>query len=548
MSRTPTYDGPQLREAALPTPFMDPGMAMGRARQTRALAEVAGMGAEILERQQERDDNEAAFKFETRVVADWMEADSALRQRHRGSSVDGYREAVDDWWSKAPSKYGQGLTPGAQRIAARALAAKRLQALSSSSTYFNSEKERATVAAAEAKKQTTIQLAMVDGRPEALATARKDILETNAREAARRGQTAEEMAAENLRDLTTLHGNALVALMDRDVKEAKAYFEANKSEIDASRHGGIERALKTAGVLETVQVEADKIMALGLPLDEAMKRVEKGFSGEEEAKLKGELQSRYAYEEATKTKRQQEAFGRASLELEQTGRVSRSTMATLTDGQQAQVLAAMRARAKQAAAEAAGKEIKTDIDAYQKVREAIMAGERVMLGQFVDKISRSDLKQLADLQTQRADPKAARRLFSEERFIDNYASLLKLDKGTDDWNQWRQVAEDAIIQLHEEKGQQLTDADIRERLDRLITEGTVQRDWIWDPTKRLYELTPEELQRFTAATPEGKVAAEVHAIPAQERVKIVDALRRAGQPINDRSVWLLYTAKQQGGR
>jgi hypothetical protein len=500
-----------------------------------------------VERRQVRDDAEAAFRFETRVVADWLEEDSRLRERHHGANLDGYQQAVDEWWSRTPSKYAQGLTPEAQRLAARSLAAKRLQALSGAGAYFNAEKERATVAAAESKKQTAMQAALVDGRPEAIATARREIRETNAFEAARRGMTPEELAAANLRDLTTLHGNAIVALLDRDTKAAAAYFAANADEIDASKHGGIKQAIERSGLLERVQAKADEIMGLSLPLDQAVARAREQNSGEDEKQLVAELQHRYSIEEAAKNKRVSELFGAAQLELVTTGKVSRSTLAALPPAQQAQLIAAQRAAAKAAAAGGNDDNVKTDINVYQQVREAIAAGEHVALGAYADKISRGDLKQLADYQTNLKNPTAAKRLFTEERMIDNYALQMKLSKGTDRWNAWRYAAEEAITRLHEEKGNQMTDADVRDRLDRLVTEVVVVGGgWFGtNATRRLFEVAPSDLQRTIGQTPEAKRAIEVQRIPAEERAKIVDALRRRGAPINDTNVLMLWAHKQQ---
>jgi hypothetical protein len=265
MPRVPTYDGPQVREAALPDVRLDPRAYQGRNQHLAGVVNLAGAGGDAYEKVQQRNDNEAAFKAEATLTADWMQHDAELRKRYRGSNVDGYQDEVDKWWSDAPGKYTANLSPQAQKAAARSLTAKQLQASAGALSYYTGEKERATVGAAEATKSTTIQMALDDGTPAAVNTARKAVQDINAREAARRGSTPDELTAANLKDLTLLHASMVSRLIQQDPARAQAYFDANSKEIEAGVSERLRERLTVSTAANDGDLKAEAIWKAGGP-------------------------------------------------------------------------------------------------------------------------------------------------------------------------------------------------------------------------------------------------------------------------------------------
>jgi hypothetical protein len=554
--RVPTYDGPQVRSAPTPDVRLDARAFTGRARTIGALAaQATDIVGGIAERNLDRDSSEEAYKADANVTEAWLAADARLRQKYRGETVDGYKEEVETWWNTAVQQQGEALGKLAKDKLARTLAAKRLQALTGAAGYYEQQKEQATVLAAERSKLNTIQQALVDGRPEALATARRQVLEVNAREAARRGYGQEALAAENLRDLSALHIGAVMQLLDAPGSgaAARAYFEANKAEILADRHNGIRDALQKGEDLSRVQGAADSIMALGLAPDAAMTHVEKNYSGNDEKNIKVEVLGRYQVARAAQTEREQKSYGTALLEVEQTGRVKPSTWALLTDGHRASVLDRIKAERKAREAEA-NHGVKTDLSAYQEARQRILAGENFDVLVYKDRVSRGDLKQLIDMQGSRSDPNKVRRMFSDERLITEYARGQKLGQPSDaGWLAFQKIAEEALVRERDAIGRELTDVQARAVLDGLVLEGTIPGGWerLWvDKTAPRYRMTPEELARarFPQRTSAGEIVqGPAVVVPPVDREAIVQVLRKRGIPASEQNITAMFLAGQQQG-
>lgn len=228
MPQVPTYQGPQVREAALEGGFQ-------RTPNVGAPLEAVGKGlavvGEAVDRYAFRQDQAAADKAEAEITTKWLQWDADARKRYRGENVGQYEVEAQKFWKDTEEQYGQSLNSRAQALASRGLGNKRAQAMASGMTYVNAESERHADESAAASKQGEVQFAITLGTPSALSAARIKLQETNAAIGARKGWTTEQVQAANTKDVSDMHVAYTLNLSKRDPTAAQAYFTANKGEI-----------------------------------------------------------------------------------------------------------------------------------------------------------------------------------------------------------------------------------------------------------------------------------------------------------------------------
>lgn len=251
MPQIPQAVGPRVQARALQTPMQGtPDVSSGLQVAARNVAQVG----EAFDQIAQRDASEQAFSTHAKLQQDWLAFDADARQRYRGQNADQYKAEVDKWWADAPSKYGDGLDPLAKRMVSRALTQTQTQAMASSLNFWNAEKDRATDEAAVAAKGSEAQFAITTGTPEAITVAKQKIAGINANTAARKGWTPEQLAQENVKDVSLMHTSMVNKLMSQDPTAAQTYFDANKGEIVAPQQEALREKLTTV----TAAADGDK--------------------------------------------------------------------------------------------------------------------------------------------------------------------------------------------------------------------------------------------------------------------------------------------------
>jgi hypothetical protein len=516
MAQVPVYGGPQVRSNALqPVQQREIDVSSGMQALSRGLGQVADAADRIAERA----DSAAAFDAEVKLRADWMETDAELRKRYRGVNAVGYRDEVEKWWGEAPRKYGADLSPRGKMLASRSMQQIALQARGGAIQWEEGEITRGQREAFTASKVVEVQSALTAGTPEAIAIARANITRKNAEQGAREGWDGKVLEQENLRDTSVLHASYLTKLMDLPdgVAKAKAYYEANRAEIAANLHAGIEDKLEKVGRVAFAQDKADEAFGLhGNDMQAAMAYVEKTYSGENEKAIKAELASRFQVAEASRRDTDERNYGTASLEYEQTGRVRPSTMALLSDGKRAQLLRVMKADQKARAAAANGG-VKTDWATYIDAREKLAAGQAVELKALVDRIAPAQMEQLLDIQTRRSDPKKAPEVATSEQQIGSFTRQMDL-KG-EKLGQFQAAAYDLFNEHLKAKGKEPTYDERQAILDKLVQDVVIKPGWIWDTTGPAYT-APREVRNAAmkpATTVKVRSLDEARALPKGTR-------------------------------
>lgn len=258
MATVPTYDGPQLRQAALSGGFQDtPDVSTG----TKAIAKGFGDLAEAADKIDLQNATAEAQTAELQIRQQWYAADAQLRQQFSGDKIAGYNAAVAQWWKEAPAKAGEGLTTRAQFIASKSLISAQEAAQRTSFAYSTAKREEliqqkasdsikleqnsasATVNAAVSSKNPQYMGLINDAMP-AFVT---NIQDKNAAQAALQNWTPEQLQLKNLNDTTQLHLNVIASLQATSPGDAKKYFDSVKgdnSQFMPTKVDDVERTLK----------------------------------------------------------------------------------------------------------------------------------------------------------------------------------------------------------------------------------------------------------------------------------------------------------------
>lgn len=254
MPRVPQYDGPQLDQAALPTPYM--GNVDVSSDLRRAARGIASIG-DAMERQQERADQDAAFAAEAALKTEWLDYEAKLRTQRKGRDAATYDTEVEQWWQDAAQRFGKDLNPGARRLVSRSLMNSQVQALAGAKTYKQQQLEASAAASYTAAQTVSINEAATIGTEDAAIKALEGMQHKRAERARLEGWTPEQVEADRLKWASDLHTVIIGKMMRADPKAAETYFTKHKGEIAAAKQAEID------GQLQQVSAALDASNAAG---------------------------------------------------------------------------------------------------------------------------------------------------------------------------------------------------------------------------------------------------------------------------------------------
>ena len=259
MPRVPTLDGPQVRDAASQPVYQNASQFTAGARAVGQLGQALTNTGEAFDQIATREAQRQAYDVESKIRADYLTFEQNARKTRQGANAKGLTDEVDQWWGKAAETYGKDLPPMARQLASKSLANAKLQALAGAGSFENQQLDRALDESWAAAKLTSISTTSANPQPAAIEATVQELRQRNAEQAARRGWTPETLAAEQLKDTSTLHSNVLQGLMQSDPEAARAYFTRYGSEIDGKVHAEITRRIDMAG-------KADMALKIGAEL------------------------------------------------------------------------------------------------------------------------------------------------------------------------------------------------------------------------------------------------------------------------------------------
>lgn len=256
MPRVPIVTGPGVRDAAVGPAYQStPDVTSG----LRALTGGIEVATGVLDKAIERENHTVAFQTEANLKTEFAKYDAELRKASQGVNAKGYAEKVNAWWAEQGKKAGGNLTNAQRELVGRSLAAAQTQAFAGALNYQNGELERAEGDAFNASQLAEIQRAAASGDPAVAMTSSSMLRDRNAQRGAAKGWSPEQIADANMKATTALHANMLQGMQQKDPTAALAYFNANKGEIDGTRHAEIERALTVASAADDGDKAARKV-------------------------------------------------------------------------------------------------------------------------------------------------------------------------------------------------------------------------------------------------------------------------------------------------
>lgn len=527
----------------------------GNAEQLSQLGQGLSRAANDFDVIGERMATDEAFRAEVAIKSEWMKTDAELRKRYRGSAVTGYQEEASKWWQEAPSKFGAELSPRARNIASRSLQAARLQAESSSLNYFTAETEKSQNESWEAAKGVALQEALTDMRPEVVRTALKNLEQKNADFAATRGWTAEQLKLQNVKDANLLHTTVIGKMIDTDPVTAKAYYDANRDEIDATRHAKIEKDLK--GAVNDVEGKKLADSLAGKPYDEVLVEIANIEDPERRKAASFHARQNQADIAAATGAREKAASDKVWQAVAQGARMSQLPRAMLEqmDGRErVQLNQHYEAEAKRRVAEAEGRPVKTNMAVLENIY-SLSKDEflKLKISTLGDKLSRADTEELIKRQAAMRDPKKLPEIVSMEQQIAATKAQLRLKN--EDAGAFTVAVQRELVAAAKVAGKEL-DYDQRQKvIDRL----TIQKgSWFGGGTRR-FEVVGTKDQKDFDALPEVKTrldeikkaeqtefaAEEVKKVPAAARAEIEAALKAKKKPVTPENIIDLYNRGQK---
>jgi hypothetical protein len=363
------------------------------------------------------------------------------------------------------------------------------------------------------------------------------------------GLGPEQIKAQIEKITTATHVGVIDRLLTNEqTKQAQIYFEETKGEIAGDALAGVEKALEEGSLRKESQRKADAIIAKGGTLTEqraAVKEIE-------DPKLRDEVQQRVEHEAAIKEREDREAE-EATLtssyntvdQSHDVRSIPPATWANLPGSAKS----ALRSYAEHLAK---GVPVETDLPTYYALMQQAASEPETFLSQnllnYKAKLDEVEFKQLAGLQLSirsgdrnKADKDLAGFL-THKQILDNTLAQygIPTEESKQSTAQKSAVAQlqrmlDRRVEAAQSKGQKVTNVEIQQTLDDLLSQGeTVPGSWwnIWpggksvsDTTKRLIDLTPAD-------------------IPADVRQRIETRLRARNRPVSDATVLDVYLEMQ----
>lgn len=251
-------------------------------------------------------------------------------------------------------------------------------------------------------------------------------------------------------------------------------------------------------------------------------------------------------ERAEATRMQTALYGTAQLQVETKGMVTPEIWQQLNDGHRASLINRLKAEARARRAEAEGRPIKTDWKLYLDLRQQAIDDPKAFttkdIKEFVDRIGPAQLEQLIDLKgsivekVARGLDKAPREAVTLHQQMVATMQALKIRK-PEAKGQFMSFVQERVDDATQAKGKPLTYTERQQILDEAVLEGPDPSAWLWG-TKRNFELTPKQRERFKPDAPSDA--------PATEHQALNEALRAQRIPETPANRLMLYRRASGG--
>jgi len=542
MPRVPISQGEQIRVQPL-NPARQGNIDVSSGLQ--AVGRGLGNLAEGFDQIALREDEAKANEVDVSLTRDFNKWEDENIKKYTNKDAKGYRDAVDAWWKEAAGAYGKDLSPRAQNLVGRTLARRQSVALDQAGKYERVEQEKYFDSTALAAMDSSQRTALRTGDYAGEAQRTRDLA---AQMAQRKNFDRDQSADFIAKRMGTYHTAVVSQLAEKDANAARAYLE---TAIQQGEIGDNQPRLETI-----IKREADNQTALRnaqewvtLPEKEREAKLAAITDPEIRKATITHLDQAEAHNLRRKNARAAEVMGRAELAYEKTGNVPAALMLELeqTDaGKAADLRKYIRADRKARLIEARNGGVVTDQGSYFEARDRVIAGEPFNVLEYRDKVGRGDLEELKKMQETRgkAGPKQDS-LLSDEARINNALTSLGIDKKKHPQEAANIVRaiETRVQQMSAAKGgKDLLPSEKDTAVDEIVMNKVYVDEWGSDPEKPVAMLKDAEVKG--AYVKVGGKDIPLSAVPRDDRMQIIDALRKTGKPVTEQAIVTLYMMGQ----
>lgn len=531
MPQVPNYDDFQATAAPLPAARVadvQPGNAALQVGQ--GFEQLGAAASDVAVRLQERQNADAVFKAEADLKDQYLQFEQGVRQR-RGTQAWGVTNDASTWWDKNTQTISDNLQNDRQRnIFMHSASNLRSASLTSISQYENEQQHQSVEDSAKASITGSINIAAANPTdPAILAQSKSDVLKRIQVIAQVNGWTPERYVVEQGNALTDLHKQVIQSQIDTNPDAARAYFDANKSQINGMDRDVIDKEIRVGTIRQIGQQASETIMAQGLPESQALSQARAKYTGEQQDEVVRRVKERYADIDMTRERAQNDAADAAWQQWSKTKSLSTVPTSTLNamDGRMRDALE------KEDAAHASGADIRTDWSKFYDLRQMAATAPNQFattdIREFFPDLNPAQREQLIDLQNQvkgnnSSDVQTLNEQLSRAHELLNWSASDGQKKG-----QFDSAALTAIDAAQKANGgKKLTFDDRQKVIDRMMVTGSYPGG-NWFSADRFYQAsgTTKESQ-FTPKVPE------------EDRAQIEAALTRKQIPITDNAVMRIY--------
>lgn len=551
-------DAPQARLPSLPESAPREAFGGGEQAIIEGANKLAETGSQIIQKFQQRADDSAIEGLDLEASKEQTRIEIAAKNL-KGKDALGSSDYANKEWAKVGENLDKKASNGRQRAALQKLLLNRAANLDRT-IQFHAD---AQIEAHEKVQGDTYLVALKD---EAVRNRNDQVLFQEAmekqaftleRHLKRQGLGDPGIVEQKKRQLFGATGVEVIrAYVDSDDpygdSKAKAFFEKHKDSFTEEDKAKAFKLVESGTLAGESQRKSDAIFGATKNLSSALEEAKKI----EDPKLRDETTRRvkdlYAQKKLADDQRNDENHKLAGQIIDQYGNVDRIPRG-IWDSFKVSEKESLKAYAKH---RNEGTQPPANSQKYYDLR--LLAANpatqsefsKMSLDRLKGQVTDSELSKLTDLQAGiiKGDGKSAKEIGgirTNKQIIDQTLAPLGITpkKDKERYAEFGRKLDELAADHEHETGKKPNRAEVQAMVDGLLLEGTTKKgtlfgiDALWpDTKKRAFELDPGE--SFVEGD---KAAAEK--VPAGERAKIVDYLKRNKLPINERNILKLFSLK-----
>lgn len=330
-----------------------------------------------------------------------------------------------------------------------------------------------------------------------------------------------------------------------DDRKAKAYFDEHKEQFSGQDVGHMEKMLEEGSIRGESTRKSDAIVAQGLSMSQAMEQVKKIEDPKIRDATSDRVRQDFQIKEAARRDHVEKLHIEAGNILDKTPDVSK-----IPFQQWNQFSVGEKAQLKQyAKTKSEGDQPKTNWGEYYDLKSLASNPETAkdfaqtdLYSQYRNKMGDSEFKELVNIQTAMRNGKSPKELDgyrTNQQIVNDSLIQAGYDTGANaSKSQKASVAgfkrnvDEQVAELEKRNGKKATNAEIQNISDSLLVKTVTDKGFIWDTTKRAFELTGGD-----------KPDISYKDIPKGEKKKIEEVLRKRNIAPNENKVKDLFLRK-----